>query len=275
MLKKLLLSAFLLSALSQLAIGQCRCPERRGDLAFSNQFERGPKVIICGHANRDISFTKVWSYSNISVIDCRKNKLLFTAGPETTRMILDFFRFSVKDGRVIIDQILNLPSEPGWKWAAHPFFELEISCKDGILTISDWRNIFVIPKKTKEEIESFLDAYENHFEQPSKGDPLYLPHKLMLCALNGSLSAERLLISFPQDHPEIYDGAVAENHDDVLYIYKEILKMGHDSSGRTRPARPHFMFLSCPGPPTLTNFGMRASTGGSVGNFACGSVWYQ
>jgi hypothetical protein len=42
----------------------------------------------------------------------------------------------------------------------------------------------------------------------------------MLCALNGSREAKRLFLDFPNDHREVFDGAVAESYYERLDFYR-------------------------------------------------------
>jgi hypothetical protein len=215
-------AGMLLAFLSRPAVGQCPCPQDKGDLVFSYEFAGGPKLIICGFANGNPGSAEVESYSDITVMDGRDHRILLSIEASETPLSLNMFRFHVREGQVIIQQIVRLPSEPGWQWAPRPFFEKNVYCVDGRLVISEWRNIFIVPPKTQNEIDAFLDTYENRFEM--SGDPLELIDKLMLCALNGSQKAERLLLSFPKDHPEIFDGAIAETYEDDLYFYRQVLK---------------------------------------------------
>jgi len=208
--------------LSHSALGQCRCSEEMGKLVFSHEFDLGQKLIICGYTHPKTTSAEVESYADIKVINCQDNRILLSIEAEETPWSLNRFRIHIQEGQVIIRQVIRLPSEPGWQWAPHPFFEKRVACIDGQLVVSEWKNIFIIPAKTRVEIDDFMDVYENHFEK--SGDPFDLPHKLVLCALNGSPRAERLLMSFPKDHPEIFDGAIAETYLDILEFYRAILK---------------------------------------------------
>jgi len=222
MTQKIATMGILLALMSHGALGQCRCPEEKGDLVFSYEFDRGPKLIICGFANRDSRSAVAKSYSDITVINCRDNQILLSIEGAETALALNQFRFYVREGCVMIQQLIWLPSDPGWARARHPFFEKTVTCTDGRLTISEWKNIFAAPPKKRVEINGFLDTYLNHFEMT--GDYLELPGKLVLCALNGSPRAEQLLMSFPKDHPEIFDGAIAETYGDMLEFYRDIMK---------------------------------------------------
>lgn len=222
MAKTIITLAILLSFGLRPAIGQCLCPEEKGDLVFSHEFKGGLKLIICGSPNKDVDSGEVESYSDITVINCRNSQSLLSIDPQETDLGLNMFRFHVREGCVIIQQIIRLPSGPGWRWAPRPFFERSVSPVDGRLTISEWRNIFLVPPKTQEEIDAFLDSCEYHFEMA--GDLIELPSKLMVCALNGSRRAERLLLEFPKDHGKIFDGALAESYFERLDFYRLIQK---------------------------------------------------
>ncbi|MBE3126356.1 MAG: hypothetical protein IMZ54_06275 [Acidobacteria bacterium] len=219
MTKMIAVLLIFIAALSQSALGQCKCPKEKGDLVFSYEFAQGPKLIICGFA---LPSNEIESYTNITVMDCRDNQILLSIDAGETALSLNMFRFHLREGRVIIQQIIRLPSERGWQWAPHPFFEKRVSFIDGRLTISEWRNVFAVPMKTQEEIAAFLDAYEYHFDLA--GDPMEIPDKLMLCALNGSRRAERFLLEFPKDHSQIFDGALAELYSELLDFYRRVQK---------------------------------------------------
>jgi hypothetical protein len=222
MTKTIMAFGLILSIGLRPAIGQCLCPEGKRGPVFSHEFGGGQKLIICGYANGDHDSVEVESYSDIVVIDCRDDRILLSIEPGETDLSLNMFRFQVKEDCVFIQQITRMPGEPGWHWAPYAFLEKKVSLVNGRLTISDWQNIFVVPPKTREEIAAFLDAYENHFDMA--GDPMEIPDKLMLCALNGSRKAERFLLEFPKDHSKHFDGALAERYFELLDFYRKIQK---------------------------------------------------
>jgi len=222
MVKTIMILGFLLSVGPRPANGQCLCPEGRGDLVFSHEFEGGQKLIICGFANKNYDTGKIESYYDITVIDCRDSQILLSIEQVETDLRMNMFRFQLREGCVFIQHIIRLPSEPGWRWAPRPLDEKKVSPVDGRLTISDWQDVFVVPPKTQEEIAAFLDIYENHFDLA--GDVLGVPDKLMLCALNDSHKAERFLVEFPKDHKRIFDGALAETYHEVLDFYRRVQK---------------------------------------------------
>jgi hypothetical protein len=216
-LKVLLITAILLNLGLSPAFGQCGCSKDDAELIFSHEFEGGLKLIICGSRNAEYG-GKAESYSNITVISCSDARILLSIKPEETDLGLNMFRFELRESGVIVEQLIRLPSERDWRWTTHPFFEKVVVAAKGRLEISDWRKVFVVPQKSKEEIAALLDAYEREFKQA--GDPIEWPSKLMLCAMNGSRKAERLFLDFPNDHREIFGGAIAESYSERLDFYR-------------------------------------------------------
>jgi hypothetical protein len=197
------------------AQGQCDCSIAGRTLVFSHEFGGGLKLIICGESSG-----KAGNASNITVVSCPDKRILLTIRPEETDLGLNDFRFEARAGSVIIQQLITLPGGPDWAWAAYPFLEKEVSPSNGRLEISVWSEIFVVPKKSQQEIGVFLVAYDSGFERA--GSAIDCISKLMLCAMNGSREAERKFLNFPNDHREIFDGAVAESYFERLDFYRTV-----------------------------------------------------
>ena len=193
------------------AQGQCDCSKTGAALVFSHEFGGGLKLIICGESYGG-------SVSNITVISCPDARILLAIRPEKTDLGLNDFRFEARGGSVFIQQLITLPGGRDWAWASYPFLEKEVSHSNGRLEISVWSEIFNVPKKSQQEIDVFLAAYEHGFGKA--GDEFDCINKLMLCTLNGSREAKRLFLDFPNDHREVFDGAVAESYYERLDFYR-------------------------------------------------------
>jgi hypothetical protein len=61
----------------------------------------------------------------------------------------------------------------------------------------------------------------------------------MFCALNGSREAKRLFLDFPNDHPEVFDGAVAESYYERLDLYRLIDELKQKRRGRGDRTSPN------------------------------------
>jgi hypothetical protein len=194
---------------------RCDCSKTGRALIFSHEFGGGLELIICGDTSDEGG-----SVSNISVVSCPDGRVLLAIRPEETSLGLNNFVFEARARSVAIQQLITLPGGRNWKWVAYPFLEKEVSQSNGRLEISAWSEVFVVPKKSQQEIEIFLAAYGRGFGQA--GSPIDCISKLMLCALNGSRDAERLFLDFPNDHREVFDGAVVESYFERLDFYRRI-----------------------------------------------------